>query len=401
VTRLGAAREGWVRLAASLREDGRLTADWAEVFAEVDRAGFLPAVMWPHDMSSRTNTTVDRTGDPDAWYAYADADVPVTTQWDDGHHQGTAPGQVPTSSASAPSVVASMLADLDVAEGMRVLEIGTGTGWTAGLLTRRLGQGRVTSIEVDPAVAAAARTALHGASLHPELVVGDGLPGHPPGAPYDRILATMGVRTVPFTWVQQTAPGGVIVAPWGTPYANADALVRLTVTEDHDRAEGRFTRAVEFMKARTQRHPPAPHSTYVPGTSVAEAADTTTTTSLSPADLLGLGNPFAFVAGLLVPGCASASERRGNAVSMWLYGIGDRSWAAAILHDNKPSATVYQGGPRRLWDTLEAAHHWWTTTGRPGITRFGLTITPHRNTPWLDTPDRPLPPTAPQPQHCP
>ncbi|WP_141726977.1 methyltransferase domain-containing protein, partial [Streptomyces niveus] len=73
---------------------------------------------------------------------------------------GTEPGVVATSSASMPSVVAAMLRDLDVSDGMRVLEIGTGTGWNAALLAHRLGSGNVVSVEIDAEVVARARAAL-------------------------------------------------------------------------------------------------------------------------------------------------------------------------------------------------------------------------------------------------
>jgi protein-L-isoaspartate(D-aspartate) O-methyltransferase len=60
----------------------------------------------------------------------------------------------PTSSSSSPSTVADLLGWLDPEPGQRVLEIGTGTGWTAALLTHLVGEhGAVTSIEVDKAVA--------------------------------------------------------------------------------------------------------------------------------------------------------------------------------------------------------------------------------------------------------
>ncbi|WNI17308.1 methyltransferase domain-containing protein [Actinacidiphila sp. ITFR-21] len=382
-------RTAWADLVCSLVESGTMTPQWATAFREVDRARFLPAVVWPYDMATRTSTRSDRNADPDGWYGHADANVPVTTQWDDGRHEGPGPGRVPTSSASAPSVVAAMLRDLDVRDGLRVLEIGTGTGWNAGLLTRRLGDGQVTSVEVDPAVAATAATALHETGLSPELVVADGLPGHPAGAPYDRVIATMAVRAVPYAWVRQTVPTGVVVTPWGTHYSPADAVARLVVAGDHSRAEGRFTRPVEFMKARTHRLARTAHAQYVPGGDVAAAAESVTGTDLAATDL---GHPFGFVAGLFVGhDCVSATDRRGADLSFWLYGITDRSWAAAVLHDGRRTSTVYQGGPRRLWDGIETAHTWWAGTGRPDITRFGLTVTPDGQTTWLDTPHRPLP----------
>ncbi|AXI81139.1 hypothetical protein C7M71_003595 [Peterkaempfera bronchialis] len=94
--------------------------------------------MWPYDMDTGASRSVDRSADLAGWEREAYANVPVTIQWDDGHHTGPAPGRVPTSSASMPSVVSRMLADLDVFPDAHVLEVGTGTGWNAGLLSARL-----------------------------------------------------------------------------------------------------------------------------------------------------------------------------------------------------------------------------------------------------------------------
>ncbi len=373
----------------SLVDSGVLAAPWTAVFEDVDRARFLPPVMWPYDMTTRASTTVSRADDPDAWFGFADADVPITTQWDDGRHQGPAPGRVPTSSASAPTVVAAMLRALDVHDEMRVLEIGTGTGWNAGLLARRLGDEHVTSVEIDAAVAAAAEAALHDAGIAPTLVVGDGLLGCPQRAPFDRVVSTMAVRSVPYAWVRQAAPHGVVLTPWGTRYSNADALVRLVVADDHSRAEGRFIRPVEFMKARSHRRSRGLHTEYVPGGDVVAAADSITTTDLTAADLTD--PDFAFAAGLATGrDCVSTWNRRGARVSFWLYGITDRSWAATVLDDHRPTSTVYQGGRRLLWSDLRAAHRWWTDSGEPDATRFGLTVTPDTETAWLDTPHRPV-----------
>jgi SAM-dependent methyltransferase len=82
--------------------------------------------------------------------------------------------ELPTSSASAPAVVAVMLDRLDVRDGMRVLEIGTGTGYNAALMAHRIGGEHVYSIDIDPTLVAAARQALHGVGLHPTLVAADG-----------------------------------------------------------------------------------------------------------------------------------------------------------------------------------------------------------------------------------
>ncbi|MEU6173971.1 protein-L-isoaspartate(D-aspartate) O-methyltransferase [Streptantibioticus parmotrematis] len=378
------ARPTRQELGRALRASGALGQEWAPAFEAVDRAAFLPDVMWPYDMATGASTTVDRRADPDAWYAHADRDVPITTQWDDGAHEGPAPGRVATSSSSMPSIVFRMLDDLAPADGMRVLEIGTGTGWTAGLMAYRLGGRGVTSVEVDAAVADRARTALRSLDLAPQVLTADGLLGHPAATPYDRTIATCGMRRIPYAWIEQTAPGGLVVAPWGTAYANRDTVVVLTVAPDGRSASGRFRRAVEFMKARSQRTTRPPHAAYLPDGFPGDATATTTTLTADDgfADRFGA---FAFAAGLRVPRCAWAADERDGDHSVWWYGLdGDRSWAAVLFRGGAKEATVHQSGPRGLWDEVAAAWQWWDAAGRPAPDRFGLTVTREGAWAWLD-----------------
>lgn len=232
-------RPSRTELGRVLTSGGVLSPDWAPSFAAVPRAAFLPDLMWPFDMVTGGSVPVSRSEDPERWFQYADADVPIVTRWDDGGHSGTEPGLVSTSSASMPSVVFSMLKDLDVQPGNRVLEIGTGTGWNAALLAHRLGAMNVVTVEVDESVTAAAKAALEQFGLRLRVVCGDGFKGFPDAAPYDRIIATCGLRSIPYAWVEQSRPGGAIVAPWGTHYSNGDAIARLVVANDGGARRGR------------------------------------------------------------------------------------------------------------------------------------------------------------------
>ncbi len=91
----------------------------------------------------------------------------------------------PSSSGSQPSIVASMLEALDVRLAQAVLEIGTGTGWNAALLSHLVGgHGRVVTVEVDRRLAQDARHVLADTGHHALVITGDGmrsLPGERTG----------------------------------------------------------------------------------------------------------------------------------------------------------------------------------------------------------------------------
>lgn len=390
MTNNSAEREGRPsreELGRSLLEDGFMAPDWTAAFAAVPRTAFLPDLMWPHDAATGQAVAVDKGENSAAWYGYADSDVPIVTQWDDGQHVGREPGAAFTSSSSMPSVVFSMLADLDVHSGQRVLEIGTGTGWNAALLAYRVGGGNVVSVEVDPAVSDAARRSLRNAGYDSvNAVAGDGLSGYPPGAPFDRVIATCGLRSGVFAWVRQTVPGGVIVVPWGTYYSYAEATARLVVAPDGMSASGHFTRPVNFMRMRSQRLVRPEHSGYVPAHGTG-GADRTTTAVTEAEFLTGSLDVEAFAVGLLVANCTRTPDRKQDGRRpVWFYSLTDMSWAVVIFREGRDTATVYQSGPRRLWDEVEAAFRWWQQQGRPGFDRFGLTVTAGRQVGWLDEP---------------
>lgn len=377
-------RPSRTELGRALMSAGVLSSDWAPTFAAVPRAAFLPELMWPWDMDAGRSVAVSKSRNPATWQEYADADVPIVTQWDDGQHAGTEPGIVSTSSMSMPSVVFRMLRDLDVSPGDRVLEIGTGTGWNAALLAHRLGSGNVCSVEVDEGVATAARTALERFGLPVRVIHGDGFKGYPRSAPYGRIIATCGLRSIPVAWVEQCRPGGVIVAPWGTHFGNGDAVARLVVSRDADSASGPFTGPVEFMKMRAQRVAPVVHSEYVTGSAADRDVSSTTITE---GQFLGERfSPQRFALGLRVRDCVHVvADKRDRARPVWFYSLTDRSWACVMFREGD-TARVWQSGARRLWDEAEAAYEWWVNRGGPDYTRFGLTVTAEGQRVWLDDP---------------
>jgi hypothetical protein len=88
------------------------------------------------------------------------------------------------------------------------------------------------------------------------VVAGDGDRGLASGAPYDRVIATMSVRLgrVPYAWVEQTRPGGVIVTPVRADLASGP-LVAFTVREDGTATGRTLPMGVGFMESRSQRQP--------------------------------------------------------------------------------------------------------------------------------------------------
>jgi protein-L-isoaspartate(D-aspartate) O-methyltransferase len=121
----------------------------------------------------------------------------------------------PISSSSQPTIMAIMLDQLDLAPGHRVLEIGAGTGYNAALISHIVGpSGQVSSVDIDPEVVEEARAHLASAGFGDVTVIcADGAEGDPERAPYDRVIATVGVADLAPAWLAQAGPQARIVVP--------------------------------------------------------------------------------------------------------------------------------------------------------------------------------------------
>lgn len=134
---------------------------------------------------------------------------------------------------SQPLVVATMTQALEVGERMRVLEIGTGSGYQAAVLARLCR--RVYTIERHKPLLAEAEARFRRLSVHNvTAILGDGGRGWPEQAPFDRILVTACAPDVPKSLLDQLAEDGIMVLPVG-PAAGEQVLLKVR------RKDGRFT----------------------------------------------------------------------------------------------------------------------------------------------------------------
>ncbi|MEV0593090.1 protein-L-isoaspartate O-methyltransferase family protein [Nonomuraea cavernae] len=136
---------------------------------------------------------------------------------------------------SAPEIIATMLDLLQVAPGHRILEIGTGSGYSTALLSHLVGDtGHVTSIDIDPDLTRRAAQRLRAdGRANITLLSGDGVisvAGHP----VDRIIAWASLERIPHMWARQTVPGAIMVTPVQvTDLAKTFLVVRVHRGEHH------------------------------------------------------------------------------------------------------------------------------------------------------------------------
>jgi protein-L-isoaspartate(D-aspartate) O-methyltransferase len=123
-----------------------------------------------------------------------------------------------------------MTEQLSVKPHHRVLEIGTGSGYQAAVLSRLARE--VVTLERYRTLANSARSRLKTLGYsNVEVLLGDGLGGEPIRAPYDRIIVTAAAENIPPALVEQLAEGGIMVLPLG-PHEGPQDLVKLTRTKD-------------------------------------------------------------------------------------------------------------------------------------------------------------------------
>jgi protein-L-isoaspartate O-methyltransferase len=273
-----------------------------------------------------------------------------------GRVRGTRSGASITSMSTVMGLTASLLEELDLRPGLRVLDVGTGAGVTAAVACQVCGDQGVVSLDRDRHLTDAAAARLADLGFRPEVVCGSGEQGLP-GREFDRIFVSYTVERVPTALVEQLAPEGKLLAHVTSASPSWPGLAVVERT-----ADGQITaelRAVEFAHraghgvARIwlteefrQRMATEP-GTWTQRSMLAPPADSDRGFWLAADHLLGGGLVRDFGAehvAIGAPGCGS-----------WMRAepVGHRRWSVTVQ------------GPRDIWKEIQDLADRWRATRSP------------------------------------
>jgi protein-L-isoaspartate O-methyltransferase len=345
---------------------------WWTPLRETPRHLLVPR--WFHP-GLRGWTAMDGPGDEEAWAAAAYADTTLVTRVRDVHadHAGASPlVGLPTSSSTLPSLVVTMLRHGRLTDGVRLLDLATGSGYSAALACHRLGDDHVTTLDVDPYLTEVAAERLDRIGWHPTVATVDASRSDLPGA-FDRIVSMVSVPRIPAAWLAALTPGGRLV----TTIAGTGLIVTADKTEDggaHGRVE--WDRA-SFMATRTGfDYPPGLDDLF--NTACEEDGDV----SSSPFPVLDVMQAWEVwsMLSLMAPGIEHRTGTGDDGARLAWMLHPDGSWARARTEPGDRHTTVHQGGPRRLYDLLEQIRWRWLEHGELPVYGAEVTITPDGET---------------------
>lgn len=347
--------ERLIGYAAALRRSGAIRTDAVErAFAIVPRHRFLPCFRYRADKYA---LVPGRQPAPEVLdLIYANNSL-VTHTGGDGD---------PTSSSSAPSVMARMLEALDLREGHKVLEIGTGTGYNAAIITHITGA-EVTTVEAGRTTAATAIASIRALGLERRIHVvhGDGYHGHAARGPYDRVIVTCGVAGIPPRWLDQITDDAVIVAPLAHAGVHPIFAVRRSGTGGLVAKAvvwGDFMAAVGHLRpANLFGHDPA---VDIPGDRLRLGTDPVLDTPLDAAAYHDLWFSLAVHDRRIT---RAYMDDRALDPARWACALVDRDDGAVWVH--RDGGTTLAGHPRLL-PRLTALVRQWQENGRPAVAEW-------------------------------
>lgn len=312
---------------------------------------------------------------PDAWLAAAYADRSLVTQVGPLHADHASPADrptgLPTSSATLPGLLIQMNRHAMITDNAAVLDIGTGSGYGTALLSHRVGDHHVTSIDVDDYLIKAAAVRLDSIGLHPQVTVRDAT-GPLPGT-YDRIVSTVAVRPVPASWLAALRPGGRLV----TTITGTALIITADKTPDGGATGQTEWDRAGFMHARTG--PAYPPDALKQFTAVRDAEGEQVTTGRYPVVNVNEAWELYSMLGITAPGISHHYEEAEDGTKTAWMTHPDGSWArATAIADEAP--VIHQAGPRRLWTLLDETRRDWLKNGSLPAYGAAVTISPDGTT---------------------
>ncbi|MGM9379284.1 MULTISPECIES: protein-L-isoaspartate O-methyltransferase family protein [Streptomyces] len=273
-----------------------------------------------------------------------------------GRARGTRSGASITSMSTVMGLTASLLEELDLRPGLRVLDVGTGAGVTAAVACRVCGDRGVTTLDRDRHLTDAAAARLADLGFRPQVVCGSGEQGVP-GREFDRIFVSYTVERVPTALVEQLAPDGKLLAHVTSASPSWPGLAVVGRT-----ADGRITaelRAVEFahraghgmariwLSEEFRQRMDTEPGTWTQRSMLSPPADSDRGFWLAADHLLGGGLVRDFGSEHLAigaPGCGSW---------MRVEPVGHRRWSVTVQ------------GPRDIWKEIQDLADRWRAARSP------------------------------------
>jgi protein-L-isoaspartate(D-aspartate) O-methyltransferase len=341
-------------------------------FLTVPREAFVP-FFYEEDEASKKLAWVRIDAEqiaPDEYLARVYQDQSLVTKTDERNWA--------VSSSSMPSIMAQMLEALDIQPGQKILEIGTGTGYNAALMATITGNPEhVVSIESDAILAKHAAQAIESV-LGPGMTIisGDGFVGYSQGAPYDRIIATASVPTVPMAWVKQLRIGGKLILDLQGSLTASGFLV---IERKLQGITGQFLAHPLYFMSLITEEIAVPQ---LPSTKSQPCLESFTLEKDHALPDVLFDSPFRWFLQWRIPGCQISKRRQrqpDGAETHYIYILEPCNQGIVRLRqeDETWHGNVYSS--LSTWHDLQQVYEEWVSLGKPSQEQYVLEIDETKN----------------------